>query len=113
MTLGKKQELFSRLIVRLLQYIYKQGYEVRFAQFYRTPIEAKRLGFENSNHTRRLAADLLLFKNGKWLTKSKKYEFAGEYWEKLGPWHGVETVWGGRWKSRDGVHFSIRHGKVG
>ena len=118
MTLGDKQRLFSRFFVQLLRYIHQHGHEVVIGEVFRPPEQAQRMadlgkGIVNSNHTRCLAVDLSLFLNGKYLTDCDDYEFAGKYWEKLGTGKGVETIWGGRWKSRDGVHFSIKHGGVG
>lgn len=67
----------------------------------------KGTGIANSLHTQRLAVDLNLFVNGKYMTDTKDYLPLGEYWETLG------GTWGGRFKSRpDGNHFSLEHNGV-
>ena len=113
MTLGKKQELFTRGIALLIQYATFRGYEVRFGEVERSKAEATRKGFPNSNHTRRLAADLHLFKDGKYLSKTSDHTYLGEFWEDLtGEYSGehITFAWGGRFK--DGNHYSLKHGKV-
>ena len=113
MRLGKKQELFSRALALLLQFATFRGFEVRMGQVTRSHEEAKRLGFENSNHTRRLAADLNLFRDGKFLTRTSDHRLLGEFWESLtGDYDGTRLVfcWGGRFN--DGNHYSLKHGEV-
>lgn len=61
-------------------------------------------GVRNSLHQQRLAVDLLLFKDEKYLTDTKDYEPIGLHWESLG------GTWGGRF--RDGNHFSLEHNGV-
>jgi len=113
MTLGKKQELFSRALGLLLQYAIFRGYEVRMGEVLRSKEEATRKGFPNSNHTRKLAADINLFKEGKYLSKTSDHLPLGQFWESFtGEYNGekVTFAWGGRFK--DGNHYSIQHGKV-
>tara|TARA_R110002020_G_scaffold304816_1_gene520613 strand:- start:307 stop:489 length:183 start_codon:yes stop_codon:yes gene_type:complete len=50
-------------------------------------------------HRKRLAIDLNLFKDGKYLTDSNHYLFAGEYWKNLND--------ACNWDIRDGNHFSM------
>jgi hypothetical protein len=109
MKLGKKQELFSRCLARLLVYAFDNGYEVRMGQVERSKEEAQRLanegnGIANSLHTQRLAGDLYLFKDGKYLTRTADYKPLGDYWESL---HEL-CRWGGSFN--DGNHFSVTHG---
>tara|TARA_R110000868_G_scaffold20415_4_gene86417 strand:+ start:4127 stop:4471 length:345 start_codon:yes stop_codon:yes gene_type:complete len=109
-TLGEKQRLFTRLIGKLIEYAYNTGYELTFGDAYRSPEQAKLnaaagKGIVNSLHCERLAIDLNLFRNGKYLTDSADYKLLGEYWESLGP----DCAWGGRFSKPDGNHFSIRH----
>lgn len=109
------QFTFSRLLARLLDEACRQGYSVSVGEAYRTPEQAalnasKGSGIANSLHTQRLAIDLQLFLEGKYLDKSQSYQALGEYWEELGKEQvpPVPTAWGGRFVSRpDGNHFSI------
>jgi len=94
MTLREKQSDFVRAVIALLTYIHSKGYEVTFGDASRMD---KQGHIKNSKHYKRLAIDLNLFKDGKYLSKTEDHEFAGEYWEKLG------RKWGGRF--RDGNHY--------
>lgn len=111
MTLLEKQILFPRLVAQLIQWLESNGYELTFGEAWRTPEMAKLYeqrgqGISNSLHKIRLAIDINLFVQGKWLDKSEDYKPAGEYWESLST--GLYTCcWGGRFG--DGVHFSIEH----
>ena len=109
MKLGEKQELFSRCLAALLNYAHANGYQVRMGQVERSKEEAQRLadagkGIATSLHTQRLAADLYLFRDGKYLTKTADYAPLGAFWESLHPL----AAWGGSFN--DGNHFSIMHG---
>ena len=113
MRLGKKQEVFSKAIALLMQYAFFKGYEVRIGEIERSKEEATRKGFPNSNHTRRIAGDIHLFKDGKYLSKTSDHRELGEFWESLtGEYYGTKLTfaWGGRFK--DGNHYSIQHGRV-
>jgi len=113
MTLGEKQELFTRGLSLLIQYAAFIGYDIRIGEVERSLSEAARKGFPNSNHIRRLAADLHLFKGGKYLKKTTDHLRLGEFWESLSGEYGgqrVEFSWGGRFN--DGNHYSLKHGKV-
>jgi len=106
-TLGQKQRIFTRNVALLIQFAYTVGYELTFAEAYRTPEQAalnarKGTGIKNSLHTQRLAVDLNLFKNGKYLTSSKSHQRLGEFWETLHPLNR----WGGRFN--DGNHYEMR-----
>ena len=84
------------------------GYEMTFGETWRSPQEAARLvklgqGIKNSLHTQRLAIDINLFKNGKYLTSTESYRFLGEWWQTLHPL----CRWGGDFG--DGNHFSLEH----
>ena len=109
MRLGEKQRLFTRLLPRLLMYAHRKGYEVTLGDAYRDPRVfgkiGKKQGYGNkySMHKSRCAIDLNLFKNGKYLTRTRDHKVLGEYWEKLHPL----TCWGGRFN--DGNHYSIEH----
>ncbi len=100
MKLGERQELFSQLIAKLVLRMYDMGYRVRVGDFAakpRSPLEHK----ENSLHYDKCAADLNLFKDGKWLKETKDHAAFGDYWESLHP----NCTWGGRWS--DGNHYQL------
>jgi hypothetical protein len=72
----------------------------------RSTEEATRLGFPNSNHTRRLAVDFNLFRNGHYLSATESHRPLGEFWESLST-DEIECCWGGRFN--DGNHYSFKH----
>ncbi len=96
MTLRQKQSLFARKIALLIQYAYELGYEITFGDFLASSGHKKK-----SNHYIKLAADLNLFKNGRYLRSTKSHKPLGEFWERLG------GSWGGRFG--DGNHYSLEH----
>jgi hypothetical protein len=109
MTLRQKQSVFVRLVARLIIYAEMAGYELTFAEAYRSPEEAARLaklgkGIKTSLHTSRLAIDLNLFKDGKYLSSTEAHRTLGEWWEQQ---HDL-CRWGGRFN--DGNHYSLTHG---
>jgi hypothetical protein len=113
MTLGTKQRIFTRLIGMLILKAYEIGYEMTFGDAYRSPEQAAAnaaagIGIANSLHTKRLAVDLNLFKDGVYLTNSAAYKPLGEWWEAQSS-PGFECCWGGRFKRADGNHFSVEH----
>jgi hypothetical protein len=59
------------------------------------------VGSDTSLHIYKLAVDLLLFKDGVYLTETPDYRELGEFWENLHP----DCRWGGRFE--DGNHFSV------
>lgn len=100
MQLGERQETFSRLIAKLILKMYDMGYAVRCGDFYavkRTPLEHK----ANSTHYEKCAADLNLFKDGKYLSATIDHLNFGDYWERLHP----NCRWGGRYA--DGNHYEF------
>jgi hypothetical protein len=109
MTLRKKQSLFAQQVALLIQQATKLGYEVTFAEAYRTPEQAalnakSGRGIAKSLHTQRLAIDLNLFWDGKYLSDSEDHRPLGEWWERQ---HEL-ACWGGRFN--DGNHYSFTHG---
>lgn len=101
MKLGDAQREFARLVARLIDKAHDLGFEVTLGAAYRSPEEAARLGFANSNHTRCLAIDLNLFRNKVYLTRTEDHRLLGEWWEKQHPL----ARWGGRFA--DGNHYSF------
>ncbi len=129
MKLGKKQELFSRLLGQLLVFIHAMGYQVRmgdvwarddheenknlwekFKRFLIKTIKPdtvflKPRHSKGSVHPLKLAVDLNLFKDGKFLTKTEDHKLIGEYWKSL---HDL-CRWGGDFSRKDGNHYSLFH----
>jgi hypothetical protein len=110
-TLRQKQSVFARLAASLILRAARTGYDVTLGEAYRSPEEAARLaklgkGIKTSLHTSRLALDLNLFKDGRYLTQTEDYRALGEWWEALST-EEYTCHWGGYF--RDGNHFSIGH----
>lgn len=107
MTLGEKQRKFTRMIAELIQWLYANGYEATLGDAYRDPRLHGEIGVKmgyghpKSGHKHRLALDLNLFKDGKFLSSTEDHRPVGEQWEKMG------GSWGGRFN--DGNHYSLEH----
>ncbi len=84
------------MVSRLIQFAYSNGYRITFGDAYANSGHQK-----ESLHYTRLAIDLNLFKDGKYLTNTDDHAILGKYWESLG------GTWGGRWK--DGNHYEYRY----
>lgn len=111
MTLRQKQSLFAKLLALLILKAYDLGYEVTLGEVWRTKASIDAMvaagkGIRTTLHAQRLAADLNLFKDGKYLTGTEDHRELGEWWEKQ---HKL-CRWGGRFKRRDGNHYSLTHG---
>src|SRR5699024_1170004 len=100
--------VFTRMVADLIVYAYEQGYELSLGDAYRDPRShgavGQKIGYSSANslHKERLAIDLNLFKDGKFLTATEDHLPLGEFWESLG------GTWGGRFN--DGNHYSLEHG---
>jgi hypothetical protein len=111
MTLGQKQRQFTRMIADLIIFAYDHGYELTFAEAYRTPEQAALnakagKGISTSLHLDRLAVDFNLFKGGVYLTQTEHHKPLGEYWKSL----HRENAWGGDFSKPDGNHYSTSYG---
>lgn len=107
-TLRQKQSRFALSVALLIQKADELGYDVTLGEAWRTPEQAKwnadrGIGTTTSLHIERLAIDLNLFKNGRFLTSTEDHRPLGEWWEKLGP----DYRWGGRFSRPDGNHYSV------
>lgn len=98
----QKQSRFAYYIGKLILKAYDLGFELTFGDAWALP--CPRCGWyghsDVSKHKERLAFDLNLFKNGKYLTTTEAHRPLGEYWESL----DVHCSWGGRFD--DGNHYS-------
>ncbi len=96
MSLRKKQSDFVHMVSLLIAYAYQNGYELTFGDAY-----AQRGHKKNSLHYDRLAIDLNLFKDGKYMISTEDHRKLGEFWELIG------GSWGGHYD--DGNHYSLAH----
>ena len=94
MTLRQKQSRFTQMVGLLILYTYQIGYELTLGDAYATTGHKK-----DSKHYSRLAIDLNLFKNGRYLSTTQAHRPLGEFWIKLG------GIWGGNFKNKDGNHY--------
>lgn len=104
MTLREKQSEFARLLGNLILFIFQhQGWEITMGEGHN---DARIGHMKGSLHYVRLAQDLNLFVDGKYITSGSHpaWTVIGEYWETLSPL----ARWGGRFK--DANHFSLEHG---
>ena len=106
MSLGQDQRDFTKAIATLITWAYEHGYEITFGDAYRDPRlhgefgEKVSYGNAKSFHKKRLAIDLNLFRDGKYLTKTSDHQVLGQMWEAMG------GTWGGRFAKKDGNHYS-------
>jgi len=98
-SLREKQSRFVRVVALLIMRADRLGYEYTFSDAFATSGH-----MPNSLHYIRLAIDLNLFEEGKYLRTVKDHEVLGLYWESIG------GSWGGRF--RDGNHYSLEHNGV-
>lgn len=101
MRLGKKQELFARLVPRLIDKAHELGFEIRLGHVMRC--QNCPVGRRTSLHKSKLAIDLNLFKDGDFMTSTEDHRELGEWWEQQ---HEL-CSWGGRFQ--DGNHYSLTH----
>ena len=93
------------MVAILILFATIKGYEITFGDAWAKEGEG-RPHKPGSFHFKRLAIDLNLFKNGKYLPNTKDHEPLGKFWEFIG------GTWGGRFKDSkgepapDGNHYS-------
>lgn len=103
------QQLFAETTIFLYNKIVAKGYKFTYGETWRDPriavLDAKDgKGIIRSLHFERLAVDLNLYKDGKWLTNTEDHRPFGEYWKTLHPL----CRWGGDFQTRpDGNHYSM------
>lgn len=103
MTLKERQVEFAKMLPRLIDRAFEMGFEVTLGDAYRDSRvfggygEKKGYGSPMSAHKLRLAVDLNLFRDGKFLRETKDHRPLGEWWEEQG------GIWGGRFN--DGNHY--------
>jgi hypothetical protein len=107
MTLRQKQSKFALLVARLILKAQELGYEVTLGDVFRDPrvhgawgVKAG-YGAAKSFHKLKLAVDLNLFRDGRYLSSTAAHRPLGEWWEAQG------GTWGGRFPTPDGNHYSL------
>lgn len=104
-TLLQRQQRFAEMAAKLIQKAVELGYKVTLGDAYRDPRVhgefGKRVGYGESKsfHKLRLAIDLNLFKDGKYLPNASAHSELGAWWEAQG------GSWGGRFQ--DANHYSL------
>lgn len=108
-SLREKQSVFAKLVPRLIDKAFELGYEVTLGDAYRDPRVHGPMGHKRSYsrsysaHKIRMAVDLNLFKDGRYITDHEGHSEIGEWWEKQHEW----ARWGGRFD--DPNHYSFGH----
>ncbi len=113
MTLNQKQVEFTATLGVFLVWCAKNHYDVILAEVFRPPEQAKLMaktgkGIANSNHRKKLAADMFRYLNNTVTWKREDYAAMGKKWKSM---HELAR-WGGDFKGRDAVHFSFEHNGV-
>ena len=88
------------MAAKLILWANDNGYDVTLGDAYRD--ERCDYGHPRSLHRKRLAIDLNLFRDGRYVQHTEDYKPLGVFWESLG------GSWGGDFN--DGNHFSFEHG---
>jgi hypothetical protein len=93
-----KQSEFVRMVGLLIMFATQRGYELTFGDACASAGGHR----DNSFHYKRLAIDLNLFRDGKYLGDTKDHAELGAFWKSIG------GTWGGDFKnlSDDGNHYS-------
>lgn len=99
---------FSQAAARLILKAADLGYGVTLGEAQRSQEQADwnaahGLGISHSLHIEKLAIDINLFKNGKYITDSTGHSDLGAWWKSLGD----NYRWGGDFTSADYNHYSI------
>ena len=98
------------MVALLISKAHDMGFEVTLGDAYRDPRVFGHIGVRQgygesrSAHKHRLAIDLNLFKDGKFLADTEGHRPLGEWWEDQG------GTWGGRFN--DGNHYSLEHESI-
>lgn len=116
MTLIEKQQLFSKMVALFINDLSERGYAVTLGEAFRPLLVAKmyadqKTGIINSNHVSRLAIDLNIFLNGKYLLSKEDLLIPGKLWKSYST-DMVECVWGGDFEEPDSDHYSFSHNGI-
>jgi hypothetical protein len=109
MTLREARCTFSRALAELVLRAGDLGFEIAFDEVTDRVTEKDPTTdhMKGSLHEIGLAADLLLYKDGKYLVDTADYTSLGVLWEEMGKQRNLAFTWGGRFTKKDGNHFSL------
>lgn len=96
LTPRQQQSEFARMVALLIMYATQLGYEITFGDAWAR--DGHKAG---SFHYKRLAIDLNLFKDDRYLTETEDHILLGQFWKHIG------GSWGGDFKNPDGNHYSL------
>ena len=116
MGLSTKQQEFTRCVSQLINFATAQGFGLTFGDAYRDKRAhgdfGSKYGYSaaSSVHKKRLAVDLNLFVDDKYITDGgcEEYLMLGNAWERMHP----DARWGGNFKGKsanDANHFSFEY----
>jgi hypothetical protein len=102
------QQEFAQSAALLIQKAKAIGYDVTLGEAQRSQEQADwnaahGKGISHSLHIEKLAIDINLFKNGKYITDSMGHTELGTWWKTLGD----KYRWGGDFSTADYNHYSI------
>lgn len=106
MTLREARCRFTHYLAQLILFAEEMGYEVALdeAMDRKTLKDPTTDHMPGSLHEVGLAADLNLYHNGEYLSRTEDHQFLGTWWESLGKSMGLPLTWGGQFN--DGNHYS-------
>ena len=99
------------MVALLILHAEQLGYAVTLGDAYRDPRLHGKMGVKKayghraSFHKRRLAIDLNLFRDGRYLRTTKAHQPLGDYWKSIG------GSWGGDFPRPDSNHYSYGEGR--
>ena len=101
--------IFCSNVARLIVFINMNGHSCTFGEAFRTTEQAewnaaRGIGIKDSQHCKRLAVDLNLFRDRVYCGDTESWRQFGEYWKTL----NTLNRWGGDWKSGDSNHVEMR-----
>lgn len=108
LSLREKRCRFTQLVALLIQEANAMGFECALDEVTERITEKDPTSdhMKGSLHHSGLACDLLLYRDGVYLTRTEDHAPLGAWWEAQGT-DELRTAWGGRFK--DGNHYSVEH----
>lgn len=103
-SLRKKQSKFTHMVALLILHFEQLGYEVTISWWYRNEDCNKLVGgHPKSNHLNKLAVDINLFLDGKYITNGIGHKEGHIYWKSIGGATGIPS---------DMNHYSLKHNGI-